>query len=67
MTLDEAQPDMLVEYRPANHPTRNAGEDGIVSSKNDRFVFVKFIAQIAKLGREGTTAQACDPEDLVKL
>lgn len=33
-------------------------ENGVVTSSNDRFVFVCF-------GRPGTTSQACDPRHLV--
>ena len=41
---------------PNRHPHANGDrnhrdcEDGIVSSKNDKYVFVKFIEQIRKLG-----------------
>lgn len=69
MTIDEAQPQMPVAYVPMHangdlsHPDV---EDGIVSSKNERFVFVKFHAQVARLGWDGTTAQACNPLDLVR-
>jgi hypothetical protein len=57
MTLAEAEPQMPVTYIPT-------GEQGRVSSKNDHFVFVKFNATVARLGWDGTTAQACRPEDL---
>jgi len=40
-------------------------ERGAVSSKNHVNVFVKFDKQVKKFGWEGTTAQACDPRDLV--
>lgn len=41
-------------------------EQGRVSSVNDKYVFVKFNAKVARLGWEGTTAEACDPNTLVK-
>lgn len=41
-------------------------EHGSVSSVNHKFVFVKFDAQVSVLGWAGTTAQACDPDNLVK-
>lgn len=40
-------------------------EHGTISSVNHKYVFVRFDHQVAKLGWEGTTAQACDPYDLV--
>lgn len=39
-------------------------ERGIVSSFNDKFVFVKFYKQLANFGWKGTTSQSCRPEDL---
>ena len=48
-----------VVYRPAHEPNL-PGEEGTVTSKNDRFVFVCY-------GLPGSTSQATDPRDLVKL
>ena len=39
---------------------------GTVSSINDEYVFVKFDEQVSNLGWEGTTSQACRPEQLIK-
>lgn len=47
-----------------SHPDVEAGQ---VSSWNDRVVFVKFDKQVAKLGWEGTTSQACDPQQLRRV
>lgn len=63
LTLDQIEPGMAVRYVPLHahgklsHPDV---EDGIVSSKNDQSVFVKF----NKWG--GETSQSCRPEDLVR-
>jgi hypothetical protein len=68
VTLKEAQPQMRVAYVPT-HAGGDLGhkdvERGSISSKNDRNVFVKFDKQVARLGWDGTTSQACSPEDLV--
>lgn len=69
LTLEEIEPNMPVRYIPMHarddlsHPDV---EDGIVSSKNDSFVFVKFHRQVADLGWQGATAQSCKPENLVR-
>lgn len=69
LTLAEIEPGMAVRYVPMHahgdlsHPHV---EQGVVSSKNDSFAFVKFNAQVAKFGWDGTTSQACSPEDLVR-
>ncbi len=60
MKLEDAEPKQVVFY---NHFDGRA-EMGVVSSKNDRFVFVKFSKQLQKFGWDGTTSQACDPSDL---
>ena len=62
MNIEEAEPKMVVFY---NHFDGRA-EMGVVSSKNDKFVFVKFTEKIQRLGWDGTTSQACNPEDLSK-
>jgi len=40
---------------------------GVISSINQKFVFVKFDKQVNSLGWEGTTSQACLPESLILL
>ncbi len=60
LNLDEAEPKQVVFY---NH-FDSRSEMGVVSSKNERFVFVKFSKQLQKFGWDGTTSQACRPEDL---
>lgn len=44
----------------------NQAEDGVISSTNDFYVFVKFDNKIMTMvtGDEPYTAQACKPEDL---
>jgi hypothetical protein len=39
-------------------------EEGRISSWNDQYIFVKFNEQLNKLGWEGTTSNACYPNDL---
>lgn len=69
MKLEDVTNGMLVAYVPMHangnlmHPDV---EDGVVSSKNDRFVFVKYHKQVSNLGWEGATAQATRPEDLIQ-
>lgn len=69
LTLQEIEPGMHVRYLPMHangqlsHPDV---EEGIVSSKNDHFAFVKFHKQVAKLGWDGTTAQSCGAESLIE-
>ncbi len=59
MKIEDAKPGMRVVYKGYDF-----SDWGNVSSKNDRFIFVKFDEIVAKMGWEGTTAQACYPEDL---
>ena len=40
-------------------------ERGTVSSANEHSVFVRFDAQVAKFGWDGTTAQGCHRQDLL--
>lgn len=40
-------------------------EEGIVSSWNDKYVFVKFDEQVSKFGIDETTAQACHRSQLL--
>ena len=59
-----------VRYVPGHaHGDRHHSdcEDGTISSFGPDNVRVRFYKQVAKLGWEGTTAQACTPEDLVVL
>lgn len=42
-------------------------EYGVVSSTNNKNVFVRFDRHVAKLGWDGATSQACDPKDLEKV
>jgi len=70
MKLSEAKPRLPVMWVPlhANGDVRHKDcETGVISSANDEFVFVKFTPQIAKLGFDGATAQACKPEQLVDI
>ena len=54
---------MRVAYVPMHDPT--AKEYGTVSSVNSKYAFVRFDAQVAKLGWDGATSQSCQPDDLV--
>lgn len=47
-------------------PRRGNQERGMVSSFNERFVFVKFYEQLRLHGWNGTTAQACSDMDLAR-
>lgn len=68
LTLEEIQPQMRVAYVPAHAQwDKSAIEYGTVSSKNDKYVFVKFDKQLEKFGWDGTTSQSCDPNDLVAV
>lgn len=68
LTLSEIKPQMRVAYMPTHAEwDRSAIEYGTVSSKNDRYVFVKFDKQLAKFGWDGTTSQSCHPDDLVTV
>lgn len=68
MKLEDAKEQGTVAYVPthANGDIKHADvEYGHVSSKNSKFVFVKFDKSVNKLGWSETTAQACSPDDLV--
>lgn len=68
LTLSDLQPQMRVAYVPTHAEwDKRAIEYGTVSSKNDKYVFVKFDKQLAKFGWDGTTSQSCDPNDLVEV
>lgn len=61
MTLEEAFEGQHVRYVPYHaegNLTHRDCEDGIVSSKNDTYIFVRF--------KLGATAQACKPDQLVR-
>lgn len=62
MNLSDISKDQLVAYI-AGHPGAEP-EFGVVSSSNEKNVFVRFLDKIVKLGFPGTTAQACSPGDL---
>lgn len=40
-------------------------ERGMVSSSNERFIFIKFYSTLSSLGWHGATAQACSLEDVI--
>ncbi len=63
MKIEELKPQMRVAYVPMHDPT--AKEYGTVSSVNEKYAFVRFDAQVAKLGWDGATSQSCNPDDLV--
>lgn len=68
LTLAEIEPKMRVAYVPTHAEwDKSAIEYGTVSSKNDKYVFVKFDKQLAKFGWDGTTSQSCVPNDLVAV
>lgn len=54
----------LHAHRDLKHPDV---ERGLVSSQNEKMVFVKFFPAVERNGWHGTTAQPCDPDDLVVL
>lgn len=63
MNIEELKPGMRVAYVPRHD--LEAKEYGTISSVNGKYAFVRFDAQVAKLGWDGATSQACDPNDLV--
>ncbi len=66
LSLSEIEPQMRVAYVPTHAQwDRTAIEYGTVSSKNTKYVFVKFEKQVSKFGWEGTTSKSCQPGDLV--
>jgi len=65
LKLSDIKPQMRVGYVPAHSAwDHSAVEFGTVSSKNGKYVFVKFDKQLEKFGWEGTTSQSCNPNDL---
>ena len=70
MNIKLATPGVRVAYIPGHafgDMTHPDVEHGIVSSSNDKNVFVKFDRIVSRLGLDGTTSQSCCPEDLVIL
>jgi len=68
LTLAEVTPQMRVAYVPTHAEwDTSAIEHGTVSSKNERYVFVKFDKLVAKFGWDGTTSQSCKADDLVAI
>ena len=68
MNIKDFQPKMKVIYVPPhahNDRTHKDCEEGMVSSVNDRFVFVKFQEAIKRWGWDEVTSQACKPENLL--
>lgn len=51
----------IVVYRPFTEEE----EEGIVSSCNEYYIFVRFMKQINKFGYDGATSQSCNPDDLI--
>lgn len=70
MELKEFEPGMRVAYVPTHaegdltHPDVEVGK---VSSKNHKYVFVRFDKYVERFGWDGATSQSCDPADLVHL
>lgn len=66
LKLEEIETGQRVIYIPKhankdrNHPDCRWGT---VSSKNDKFAFVRYDEQVSRLGWEGATSQATKPED----
>lgn len=55
-------------YIPAHAgPAKVDVEFGVVSSMNERYIFVKFDAEVKKLGLAGATAKACIPKQIKKV
>jgi len=70
MTVDQFQKGQRVLYIPPHadgDPTHEDCKRGVISSKNDKFVFVKYdnLMCIMTTGDEPYTAQATSPEHLV--
>ncbi len=68
MKLEEAREQARVAYIPkhaGNDINHEDVEFGRISSKNKKFVFVKFDKSVQRIGWGETTAEACYPEDLI--
>lgn len=71
MILKDCKKGMKVRYIPTHakgDPFHSDCENGIISSKNKKYVFVKYNNPdcIMKTGNEPYTAAATRPEDLMK-
>lgn len=67
MNLSDIENGQRVAYVPTHAKGNLSHKDvewGKVSSKNDKYVFVRFDKQVSKFGWEGATSQSCRPEDL---
>lgn len=67
--LNDFEPGNRVAYVPthAHHDLKHKDvERGVVSSRNHKFVFVKYYPALERLGWEGCTSQATNPTELVK-
>ena len=67
MDLENITPGMRVVYIPLHAHGDRSHEDceyGTVSSKNQRYVFVRFDRVVAMFGWQGATSEGCDPKDL---
>jgi len=60
MTLEEAHVGRRVVYTPFKGCSPSSLERGVISSKNDMFVFVRY----NKKGSSSTQSKATRPEDL---
>lgn len=65
MNIEDITPQMRVAYVPKHDPA--AKEPGTVSFVGEKYVFVRFDAQVVKLGWDNTTSKACDAADLVAI
>ncbi len=63
MKLEDIKPQMRVAYVPMYDP--DALEYGTVSSVNSKYAFVRFDAQVKKLGWDGATSHSCHRDDLI--
>ena len=73
MTMNEVLAELQLNRRPSviyipghakGDATHKDCERGMISSVNSVTVFVKFYRKLDKSGWNGTTAEACSPEDL---
>jgi hypothetical protein len=56
-----------VPHHALDDPDHEDCEVGTVASQNGVNVFVRFDKQVANLGWDGATSQACDPTQLNKI
>lgn len=67
MDLENCEKGMIVAYVPPyvdEVMTHKDVEIGVISSRNDRYVFIKFVRQIAEFGWTGAASQACSSKNL---